>query len=245
MSLRAVPPTGGILHCGRLLQKGACIVNKAKNAFVWNQPHPTINLDFCPTDYWPETSAALMVANIKGEFRRKVALAALAAGEVSEFDHPMLQSEISEDARDAAGRIHPSLMGGEYLPSYLDGEVEIARMSMKSVTGDVISLRARRENDLLHYRIVDEHETEYVLLFDTSTTPLSMRRLIELIETAQGSEGDGLVLASENIRFYAVEEGDPSFMTVSSVFYPELEAWYREQLEALAPSETEDDSDEA
>ena len=60
------------------------------------------------------------------------------------------------------GRLHPSNMGGEYLPLLRKGEVEIARISLQSVTADQISIRARRLSKRIGYRIVDEYEMGYV-----------------------------------------------------------------------------------
>ena len=59
--------------------------------------------------------------------------------------------------REAWGAIHPSHLGGEFLPRLRKGEVEIARISLRSVTADQISLRARRLVGRIGYRIVDEY----------------------------------------------------------------------------------------
>ena len=48
-------------------------------------------------------------------------------------------------------------MGGEYLPPLLDDEVEIARVSLASVTADQTSVRAQRIPGGIAYRIVDEY----------------------------------------------------------------------------------------
>src|SRR6202049_4952696 len=50
---------------------------------------------------------------------------------------------LDEEMRQAWGRVHPSHMGGEFLPPVRNGEVEIARISLASVTADQISVRAR------------------------------------------------------------------------------------------------------
>jgi hypothetical protein len=60
--------------------------------------------------------------------------------EGSEFDE-----SLSNGAREFRGRVHPSLMSGEYLPDYEGDEVEIARVALASVMGDVISIRARHQ----------------------------------------------------------------------------------------------------
>ena len=70
--------------------------------------------------------------------------AGLSPEELGELDPALLEAELDDDARARLGAIHPMLMGGEYLPSFRQGEVEIARIALASVTGDVFSIRARR-----------------------------------------------------------------------------------------------------
>jgi hypothetical protein len=72
--------------------------------------------------------------------------------------------ELSDEDREGLGAIHPSFMGGEYLPGYRREEVEIVRIELDSVTSDVISLRARpigRTRPQIAYSLVDEYQTEY------------------------------------------------------------------------------------
>ena len=54
-------------------------------------------------------------------------------------------------------------MGGEYLPDSEAGEVEIVRFELESTMADVISLRARLADGKIHYRLVDEYETDLAL----------------------------------------------------------------------------------
>ena len=54
-------------------------------------------------------------------------------------DAPILEEEMRQDW----GRVHPSNIGEEFLPPLRNGEVEIARISLASVTADQISVRAR------------------------------------------------------------------------------------------------------
>ena len=61
---------------------------------------------------------------------------------------------------DVVGQIYPSFMGGEYLPDADDGEVEIARVALRSVMADVMSVRACLEEDGIRYRIVDEYQND-------------------------------------------------------------------------------------
>ena len=148
------------------------------------------------------------------------------------------------------GAIHPALMGGEYLPPMKRDEVEIARISLQSVTGDQISVRARRQSDRIVYSIVDEYDGEnggYDLHPKSSSRPLSMRQLVDLLDGAcvQG----GAVMSPV---VWPIEDGSSSvddmrgFVTVESDFYPDLGAYYEARFERYFTEhaeEAEDDSE--
>jgi len=69
---------------------------------------------------------------------------------------PFLLSEtLRDEQRRLFGSMHPSFMGVEYLPDLYEDEVEIARVELRSTTGDVISIRARPEGNGVAYRVVD------------------------------------------------------------------------------------------
>lgn len=131
-------------------------------------------------------------------------------------------------------RDNPMFMGGEYLPDQYPNEVEIARVTMKSTTMDVISIRARRTTQRIFYRIVDEYYDEndgkgmfqYHLLQKTSTRPLTMRQLISVIDNAQ--ENGGLIGHARQMNYKETADDEElfNFATISSEFYPELSTWY-------------------
>ena len=73
---------------------------------------------------------------------------------LSEF---LLKDNLSQDERNNWGRIHPSMMGGEYLPDLEEHEIEIARISIASVTYDQVSIRAKRDGDMICYSVIDEY----------------------------------------------------------------------------------------
>ena len=74
---------------------------------------------------------------------------------------------------------HPLLdPGQDFLPEREGGEVEIACISLTSVTGDLISIRARRSGSRIVYRIVDEYDTHFRFKPRTSREPLSMGELV-------------------------------------------------------------------
>jgi hypothetical protein len=164
------------------------------------------------------------------------------------------------------GRVHPQMLGGEYLPDYLEDEVEVARIEMRSTTGDVLQVRARPSGGRIAYRVVDEYATEhgdprtwaYVIQPETSELPLTMGELVNLIDTSRQtggiSHGDdrydvGLIegILNANVDGDADIETMRHFFTVSSAFYPELGAyydtvmqdWYDEELRLLDEDESE------
>jgi hypothetical protein len=83
------------------------------------------------------------------------------------------------------GAIHPSFVGGEYLPGYRRHEVEIVRIELDSTTSDVISLRARpvgRTRPRIAYTLVDEYETEYGIRPARTARSLTLDQLITLLD---------------------------------------------------------------
>jgi hypothetical protein len=152
--------------------------------------------------------------------------------EWSPSDAGLLEDVLDEETRDALGAGHPSWMGGEYLPGLLPGEVEISRIVLASVLQDVISIRARRRRNgsRILYRIADEYgepgEPGWICRPASSVRPLTMGRLVELIETARCPRfdvGDGPL--TEGLRDFQMDS-EPrdlvGFVRVESGFYPGL-----------------------
>src|SRR5882724_6852578 len=75
------------------------------------------------------------------------------AGAIDELDQGLLVDCLSNEDRSGLGKIHPSFMGGEYLPDYAEGELEIARIELESTTTDVISIRAKKMASESHIRL--------------------------------------------------------------------------------------------
>jgi hypothetical protein len=215
----------------------------------------SFNFDVRPTSYWgPEDDPRLRVHRVKGQDRRNLAETLLLSGEAADLVSPEFDESLPERDREFRGSVHPRLMSGEYLPDFEGDEVEIARVTLASVTGDVISIRARRDGNVIRYRIVDEYEGQTVYYFhpEESTRPLSMRELVELIDTTRGEGGYpdyGTGLTSVWRTFNADNGSTPEemlrFVTVSSEFYPGLYHHYEaEAAEWLKQRQSEYECDE-
>ena len=81
-----------------------------------------IRYRYKPETYWVEKDVRQSILrDIKGTERRRLIDRALRNGQFESIDDELLGSEVSTETRDRLGAIHPSLMGGEYLPGYLRG----------------------------------------------------------------------------------------------------------------------------
>ena len=206
-----------------------------KHAAIAVPEVPGIALEYRPARYFgPLPLETRLLSRVKGYHRREILRKLLLAGDQG-YPPELQQSSLPESFRSAIGRIHPMLMGGEYLPPLADNETEIARVSLDSTTADQISVRARKLKDRIAYRIVDEYmedEPWYQVHPRTSKHTLSLRELVALIEGA--SEDRGIVWP--RLRCNYVYDYDPEslrgFVRVSSEFYPQLESYYEARIDA-------------
>jgi len=202
--------------------------------------HPDIAYSFRPLSYWkiPGSPLELVLRNVKGTKRREMIRDFYEQGRLDQLEPVLAADELSDEDREGLGAIHPSFMGGEYLPGYRRNEVEIVRIELDSTTSDVISLRARpigRKRPRIAYTLVDEYETENGIRPARTARPLTLDQLITLLDGVDIDVTEpewlrhGWVLSlSESNR--TLDNGDPEpyrdFTRVSSEFYPELSKHY-------------------
>jgi hypothetical protein len=193
-----------------------------------------IDYDFRPKSYWrlSDPLGAILV-NVKGTRRRQMIRDYWEAGAVGELEEGLLLDRLSEEDRAGLGKIHPTFMGGEYLPDYAEGEVEIARIELESTTADVISVRARKDCERIKYSIVDEYETEFNVSPSHSDKPLTLAELIGLIDGAEEEGSLGIYYTQTNYSGRSIEELDEirHFTRVESAFYPQLNLHYEKLLD--------------
>jgi hypothetical protein len=160
------------------------------------------SLSFRPATYWEhDNPVSAIISNIKGTYRReKITEILTAEGEKREMNdafpgisaHPdFYEDDPDDDLPLMLAGIHPAMMGGEFLPKYLRGEVEIARIELQSGTADVYSIRARRatRSSRIKYRIVDEYPEygPWTVRVKSSALPLTFRNIVKLIDTSRSA----------------------------------------------------------
>jgi len=209
---------------------------------------PTIDRAYRPASYWdPADARTAVLQNIKGQNRREVVARHLdGTARAADLDEEILADTLEPSDRAALGALHPSWMGGEYLPDYLPGEVEIARIVHASATQDVVSVRARRRGKgrRILYRVVDEYETSIAFAPRSSAQPITLARLVALIDSIDlgGDGGEGETYVERTLAGMAGRSLDEivAFVTVESLFYPALQAHYGEVAERVARGVLED-----
>jgi len=188
-----------------------------------------VDYSYRPASYWTEDSLRRLLTNIKGAERKRAALKLLDAGRLDEATAFILADSLTDADRNITGKIHPGLMGGEYLPDYLPGEVEIARITMASITQDVISIRAFPNRGRIGFRVVNEYESTYRIRPKTSKRPLDLRQLIHLIDTASSDDMGPICLGilQTHVDCCEIEPQElVGFMEFTSEFYLDLRKHY-------------------
>ena len=187
-----------------------------------------------PASYWDDSSVLhATLRNVKGENRRRLIRDFHSLDKLDQVEPGLSKDTLTTPERQSLGRIHPSFLGGEYLPDYRTSETEIARIVLDSTTRDVISLRARRtKTGLLRYSIVDEYEGVFYFPKLPSRTFLTLGQIVDWIDQVGLSDGPnfgiglGLIYTLSNYS-----EGEPvedleNFTTVESELYPQLAQHY-------------------
>ena len=197
----------------------------------------TLDLSWRPESYWsPSSLLDSLGGSVSGTRRREILGSLLEAGEVFPVVQQLLNEHLQHETRTVWGAIHPSYLGGEYLPERKPGEVEIARLDLQTVTADAISVRAYPTKTRIYYRIVNEYNRRYNCRPRWSKQPLSLGQLIDLINSATSDDNSnvGLVFPVIDLLVYEGSSKDEMrhFFRVHSEHYPALEAHFETLLDA-------------
>ena len=194
------------------------------------------DFDFRPVSYFGiEDPIKELLTNMKGTARRRWVKQALS--EEMALPNFLLREGLKDGERAFIGSIHPSYMGGEYLPDRKENEVEIARFVMDSTTQDVISIRARNSENKNIYVVVDEYNSSFICQPATSDTPLSFGELIEFLNNIYCEEFELQGIATHCRTSFDIDdcfdledvEDWRNFISAESEFYPQLQDYFKEE----------------
>ena len=179
-----------------------------------------IDLNFRPSSYFgPQRLEQYLLSQVKGAVLKRRLKTLFEEGRHSEVKALVGSTGISESDQKALEAFHPALMGGNYLPDTVHGEVEIARIRIESTTCDVTSVFAKSDKGVIHYRVVDEYDGE-TLSGKTerlSEKPLTLGELADFFLTAWPLMG---VL---EMNFGGDLKGSLGFFFAVSDFYPQFD----------------------
>ena len=196
-----------------------------------------LDLSYRPASYfWPITHETHAIAAIKGERRRNAIREAYDANRVTVLDEYYATPVLHEQDRRALGAIHPSFMGGVYLPNRQETEVEIARINIDSTTSDVTSIYAKAGKNRIYYRVVDEYDGDTLneKRSRSSKQPLTLEALVEFFLEAWSLK--------EVLHYNELDrKGAQDFTRPSSEFYPQFEAAIRARIDSWYPVKDTDE----
>jgi len=139
------------------------------------------------------TREQAILRRIKGNIRRELALNSMDIDGPDSVPEEWRAHELAEELKCLLQQQHPRARGGEDLPDLMEGEVEVARMTLaNSVHGEVTSLRAQRNPDdnRILFRMDDEYGTEFSLPELDAEQGISVRQVLDLFTEADPSPTD-------------------------------------------------------
>ncbi|TDY55921.1 hypothetical protein C8D99_1202 [Aminivibrio pyruvatiphilus] len=187
----------------------------------------TIDYSWRPEDYSePFDPEELMLSRISGAARREVVRKMIEEGGTDAVPEGLEMATLSHDERRTLGLFHPSFLGGEYLPPCREYEVEIARVTIRSTTYDVVSVRAKYGKNRISYRINDEYNGDNLGEKHTRTSirPLTLGSLLDFLTGAWS------LYESVEYNYPDDLEGQLGFFWGESLHYPDFDEALREQV---------------
>ena len=213
----------------------------------------SIDLHFRPRSYFtPDDPLTHVLSSIKGADRRAYVKAMIAQGRAHQVPDYAIEPSLSTADRYAVAGVHPSCMGGEYLPDLEQDEVEIARITIASTMQDVTCVYARRDKNGIRYRVLDEFEGD-TLTGNTSRTSKEPLTLAELADFFLGGWNLFEVLEMNALDNPNRADEARGFAWAGSEFYPgfkeliaqRIEAWIQEQASLCADDKVDEDESES
>jgi hypothetical protein len=200
-----------------------------------------VDLNHAPKSYFvPHGLERHLVSKIKSAVIRADLNALLDQGEYQRVREVLIDEDRDNAFFNAMGHSHPMFLGGNYLPDTEEGEIEIARLCLMSVTVDVAAVYARKEQGVIHNRVVDEYDgmTLHEEPYGQSETPMTLEAFTAFVVEKWGL--DGIV----NDNFFGTVQEALDFFWAESYFYPDLDRMLRHVTLELFPEREVDEDDD-
>lgn len=200
-----------------------------------------IDLDYRPKTFFrPHALEKYLLSKVKGAVLRRKLTVLFEEGRYEEASNLLAQAVTTPEELKALEAIHPMFMGGNYLPDTEEGEVEIARISIKSTTFDVTCVYARADGGSNVYRVVDEYNGETL----ASPTETRLDRPMSLGEFADFFLRAWPLMEVLEMNFEDDVEGALDFFSPDSEFYGDLDRLCRLRVRQHFPeTEVEEEDD--
>ena len=193
---------------------------------IMNKPKP-IDFNQRPDRYWNDEEVLVqLLRNIKGAEQRSRFTKHWGNGDIEK-----LETEMDADGSEG---LEQGLM-----PGCMPWEKEIAVMTLDSVNGDTISVRAIKSKDRIRYKVLDEYGSHFNLQREVSDLPLTLQEMINFLDqtTLQGLPG-GISLGYNRMNAeYSSRAELRHFTSIKSQLYPDLKNYYQQVFEVWSRSE--------
>lgn len=186
-----------------------------------------IDFDQRPERYWDDDDVlAKLLRGVRDSEQHSRLTRHWASGDIQK-----LEAELDSDVSDDLDQGH--------MPGCMPWEKEIAVITLDSVNGDMISVRALKSKDNIRYKVMDEYGSQFKLQREVSDLPLTLQEMINFLDqtSLEGLPG-GISLGYNRMNAeYAGRAELRHFTSIKSRFYPDLKKHYEQVFDVWSRSE--------
>ena len=202
-----------------------------------------IDSNYRPDGYFcPVGLQRYLISQVKGAAVRTRLEWLLEEGRCEELDVLLGETGVPDGILKGLENVHPSFMGGNYLPDLEKGEIEIARIEISSTTGDATSLYAKKMDGRYMFRVVDEYDGDTLTsdVMMEGEQPLTLGQMADFFLGAWS-----LIEVLEMNDFQEDIDSALGFFVAKSDFYPKFhELCVERVMAAFSQPEQEEDEPE-
>ncbi len=194
---------------------------------IMKKPKP-IDFNQRPDRYWNDAEVLVQILqNIKSAKKRSLITECWLNGDIGKLS-------VESSAHVSENREEDSMHG---CPPW---ETEIAVISLASVHGDTISVRAFKSKDKISYKVVDGHGSDFKLQREMSDLPLTLQEMINFLDqTSLPGLPGGISLGYNRMNAeYSNRAELRHFTSIKSRLYPDLKRYYVQVFEEWSRAES-------